>query len=116
MTAILAGGHEIGHHGYLHLSTDDLDADGQRAELERIWLEEFESARQEHRAITYTMHPEAVGRGYLIQMLRRVIVGMLGHGRPWFATHAQIAALANEPAAGCADLPARDPLYPRIQL
>ena len=189
MTAILAGGHEAGHHGYLHRSTDGLDAGGQRAELEagltalgrhgvrpagyrspgweltpetlalltelefsydsslmaddrpywqtsgtrpllelpghwslcdwpyfgwtpyhgglladpaaveRIWLEEFESARPEHRAITYTMHPEAVGRGYLMQMLRRVITGMLGHGRPWFATHAQIAALANQPAA-----------------
>ena len=46
------------------------------------------------------MHPEAVGRGYLMRMLRRVITGMLDRGRPWFATHAQIAALANEPAAG----------------
>jgi len=45
------------------------------------------------------MHPEAVGRGYLMPMLRRVITGMLGRGRPWFATHAQIAALPNEPAA-----------------
>ena len=195
MTAILAGGHEVGHHGYLHLGTDALDAGAQRAELEeglaalgrhgvrpagyrspgweltpetlalltelefsydsslmaddrpywettgingarpllelpghwslcdwpyfgwtpyhgglladpaaveRIWLEEFESARQEHRAVTYTMHPEAVGRGYLERMLRRVITGMLGRGRPWFATHAQIAALANEPAARAA--------------
>ena len=184
MTAILGGGHEVGHHGYLHLSTDGLDADEQRAELEagltalgrhgvrpagyrspgweltpetlalltelefsydssmmaddrpywetsgtrpllelpghwslcdwpyfgwtpyhgglladpaaveRIWLEEFEAARQEHRALTYTMHPEAVGRGYLVPMLRRVITGMQDRGRPWFATHAQIAALA----------------------
>jgi hypothetical protein len=45
------------------------------------------------------MHPEAIGRGYLIRMLRRVITGMLDRGRPWFATHAQIAALANEPPA-----------------
>jgi len=52
------------------------------------------------------MHPEAVGRGYLIRMLRRVITGMLGGGRPWFATQAQIAALANQPAAGP---PALDP-------
>ena len=192
VTAILAGGHEIGHHGYLHLGTDGLEADGQRAELEeglaalgrhgvrpagyrspgweltpetlamlaglgfsydsslmaddrpywetsgtapllelpghwslcdwpyfgwtpyhgglladpaaveRIWLEEFESARQDNRAITYTMHPEAIGRGYLLRMLRRVITGMLDRGRPWFATHAQIVALANEPAAGAA--------------
>jgi len=190
MTAILAGGHEVGHHGYLHLSTDGLDAGRQRAELEagltaldrhgvrpagyrspgweltpetlalltelefsydsslmaddrpywetsgitgarpllelpghwslcdwpyfgwtpyhgglladpaaveRIWLAEYESARQEHRAVTYTMHPEAIGRGYLMQMLRRVITTMLGRGHPWFATHAQIAALTTAP-------------------
>ena len=193
VTAILAGGHEVGHHGYLHLGTDALDAGAQRAELEeglaalgrhgvrpagyrspgweltpetlalltelefsydsslmaddrpywettetrpllelpghwslcdwpyfgwtpyhgglladpaaveRIWLEEFESARQEHRVVTYTMHPEAIGRGYLMRMLRRVITGMLGPGRPWFATHAQIAALASEPAARAAN-------------
>ena len=191
MTAILAGGHEVGHHGYLHLGTEDLDAEGQRGELEaglaalgrhgvrpagyrspgweltpetlalltelefsydsslmaddrpywetsgingarpllelpghwslcdwpyfgwtpyhgglladparveRIWLEEYESARQEHRAITYTMHPEAIGRGYLLRMLRRVLTSMLDRGRPWFATHAEIAALATAPA------------------
>jgi len=187
MAAILAGGHEIGHHGYLHLGTDGLDPSGQRAELEaglsalgrhgvrpdgyrspgweltpetlsmlaelgfsydsslmaddrpywetsgsqpllelpghwslcdwpyfgwtpyqgglladpaaveRIWLEEFESARQERRAITYTMHPEAIGRGYLLRMLGRVISAMEDRGRPWFATHAQIAALASAP-------------------
>ncbi len=193
VTAILAGGHEVGHHGYLHLGTDGLDAGGQRAELEqglaalgrhgirpvgyrspgweltpetlamlaelgfsydsslmaddrpywetsgtrpllelpghwslcdwpyfgwtpyhgglladpaaveRIWLEEFESARQDNRAITYTMHPEAIGRGYLLRMLRRVIAGMLDRARPWFATHAEIAALARAPAAGAAN-------------
>jgi peptidoglycan/xylan/chitin deacetylase (PgdA/CDA1 family) len=187
VAAIVAAGHEVGHHGYLHRGTDGLDADSQRAELEdglaalgqhgirpagyrspgwelspetlamlamlgfsydsslmaddrpywqasgtapllelpghwslcdwpyfgwtpyhgglladpaaveRIWLEEYESARQDHRAITYTMHPEAIGRGYLLQMLRGVITGMLSRGRPWFATHAQIAALANQP-------------------
>jgi peptidoglycan/xylan/chitin deacetylase (PgdA/CDA1 family) len=194
ITAILAGGHEIGHHGYLHRGTDDLDAAAQRQELEdglaalgrhgvrpagyrapgwelspetlgslgelgfaydaslmaddrpywldrgtgpagggpdrllelpghwslcdwpyfgytsyhgglladpaaveRSWLEEFESARQDHRAVTYTMHPEAIGRGYLVRMLDRVITTMQHRGRAWFATHAQIAALASPP-------------------
>ena len=182
--AILAGGHEVGHHGYLHRGTDGLDAAGQRAELEegltalgklgvrpggyrspgweltpetldllgdfgfsydsslmaddrpywvtsgtapllelpghwslcdwpyfgwtsyhgglladpaaveRIWLAEFESARQDRRAVTYTMHPEAIGRGYLARMLDSVITQMAGPGRTWFATHAQIADLA----------------------
>lgn len=182
--AILAGGHEVAHHGYLHLGTDELDADAQRAELEqglaalyphgvkpagyrspgwelspetlsmlagygftydsslmaddrpywtssggtpllelpghwslcdwpyfgwtpyhgglladpaaveRIWLDEYESARDDRRVVTYTMHPEAIGRGYLARMLERVVIAMRERGRPWFATHAQIAALA----------------------
>ncbi|HET9896963.1 MAG TPA: polysaccharide deacetylase [Streptosporangiaceae bacterium] len=188
MPAILERGHEVAHHGYLHLSTDRLDADGQRAELEqglaafarhgvtplgyrspgwelspetlsmlgeygftyesslmaddrpywissgggsgsapllelpghwsicdwpyfgwtaytgglladpaavmRIWLDEYESARADRRVVTYTMHPEAIGRGYLALMLGRLIDAMRERGRPWFATHAQIAALA----------------------
>ncbi len=192
ITAIAAGGHELGHHGYLHLGSEGLDADGQRAELERglaalerhglrpigyrspgwelmpetlgmlpefgfsydsslmadarpywevsgsapllelpghwslcdwpyfgftpyqgglladpaavegIWIEEFESARAEHRLVTYTMHPEAIGRGYLIRMLDRVITEMVERGRPWFATHAQIAALARKPSPAAA--------------
>ena len=67
------------------------------AAVERIWLDEFESARAEHRVVTYTMHPEAIGRGYLIRMLDRVITAMRDRGRPWFATHAEIAALAAPP-------------------
>ena len=192
ISAIAAGGHELGHHGYLHLGSEGLDSDGQRTELERglaalerhgirpvgyrspgwelmpetlamlselgfsydsslmaddrpywevsgsaqllelpghwslcdwpyfgftpyqgglladpaaverIWLEEFESARAERRLVTYTMHPEAIGRGYLIRMLERVITGMLERGRPWFATHAQIAALARKPSPAAA--------------
>jgi len=188
MAAILAAGHEVAHHGYLHLASEGLDAGGQRAELERgltalgkhgirplgyrspgwelmpetlgmlaelgfgydsslmaddrpywvtsgsapllelpghwslcdwpyfgwtpyhgglladparvenIWLEEFESARAERRLVTYTMHPEAVGRGYLIRMLDRVITAMRERGSPWFVTHAEIAALARPPA------------------
>jgi peptidoglycan-N-acetylglucosamine deacetylase len=186
--AILAGGHEVAHHGYLHLSSEALDARGQRAELEqgltalakhgvtpagyrspgwelmpetlamlgefgfrydsslmaddrpywevaspvpllelpghwslcdwpffgwtpydgglladpaaveRIWLDEYESARADGRLVTYTMHPEAIGRGYLARMLDRLVTAMAESGRPWFARHADIAALAAPPA------------------
>jgi peptidoglycan/xylan/chitin deacetylase (PgdA/CDA1 family) len=184
--AITDAGHEVAHHGYMHLGTDGLGADAQRAELERglvalekhgvrpagyrspgwelspetlamlpelgfsyesslmaddrpywvgggrpllelpghwslcdwpyfgwtayhgglladpaaverIWFDEYESARDERRLITYTMHPEAIGRGYLTRMLSRLITAMREHGSPWFATHAQIAALAVSP-------------------
>jgi peptidoglycan-N-acetylglucosamine deacetylase len=187
---ILAAGHEVGHHGYLHLGTEALDAGAQRAELEqglaalarhgtrpagyrspgweltpetlamlpgfgfaydaslmaddrpywetsgtrpllelpghwslcdwpyfgwtpyhggqladpaaveRIWLDEYDCARADRRAVTYTMHPEAIGRGYLARMLERLVTAMHDRGRPWFATHAQIAALAGDPPAG----------------
>jgi peptidoglycan-N-acetylglucosamine deacetylase len=186
--AIIDAGHEVAHHGYLHLGTDGLDALAQRDELERglvalekhgvrpagyrspgwelspatlamlpelgfsyesslmaddrpywvdgggqhllelpghwslcdwpyfgwtayhgglladpaaverVWLDEYESARAERRLVTYTMHPEAIGRGYLARMLGRLITAMRGSGNPWFATHAQIAALAVSPA------------------
>jgi peptidoglycan/xylan/chitin deacetylase (PgdA/CDA1 family) len=188
VAAILAAGHEVGHHGYMHLGTDALDEAAQRAELEqglaaldkhgvrpagyrspgweltpetlamlgelgfsyesslmaddrpyweasagrpllelpghwslcdwpyfgwtayhgglladpaaveRIWLDEYESARRDRRVVTYTMHPEAIGRGYLALMLERIIAAMRERGRPWFATHAEIAALAKPPA------------------
>ena len=52
---------------------------------------------EDRRAVTYTMHPEAIGRGYLVRMLDSVITAMAGRGRPWFATHAQIADLAGAP-------------------
>jgi hypothetical protein len=70
------------------------------AAVERIWLAEFDAARADRRAVTYTMHPEGIGRGYLAQMLESVITGMGGRGRPWFATHRQIADLAGGAPAG----------------
>ena len=66
--------------------------------VERIWLEEFASARAEDgRLVTYTMHPEVIGRGYCLRMLERIIVAMRDQGRPWFGTHAEVAALAEPP-------------------
>ncbi len=62
--------------------------------VERIWLEEFAAARADGRLVTYTMHPEVIGRGYCLRMLERIILAMRDHGQPWFATHAEIAALA----------------------
>jgi len=34
VAAILEGGHEVGHHGHMHLRSDKVDADAQRAEIE----------------------------------------------------------------------------------
>src|ERR1700758_232382 len=35
VTQILTDGHEVGHHGYLHLRNDKISARGQRVEMER---------------------------------------------------------------------------------
>lgn len=70
------------------------------AAVQRIWYDEYETAHADGGVITYTMHPEAIGRGYLTAMLARLIGQMTEHGRrPWFATHAQILAHAAKPAS-----------------
>jgi peptidoglycan/xylan/chitin deacetylase (PgdA/CDA1 family) len=182
--AILAGGHEVGHHGYLHRSPDLSDGQQQREEVERglealakvlghppvayrspgweltpetfslllelgfrydsscmgddrpyyeecgersilelpvhwslddwvyfafsrdrggamsdpdclysAWLAEFRNAVRERRMVTYTMHPEAMGRGYRMHMLERLVDQMRSEANVWFAPHADVAAL-----------------------
>jgi peptidoglycan-N-acetylglucosamine deacetylase len=190
--AVVAAGHEIGHHGHLHLRSHEVEAAVQRAELERglealepltgrapagyrspaweltpetfellvehgfaydsscmgddrpyletldgaellelpvhwslddwpyygwsvdaggnlfspsvwfeSWMAEFESALRERRLVTYTMHPEVVGRGYRLLYLDRLIGEMKARAKVWFATHAQVAELVRRrPARG----------------
>jgi len=62
------------------------------------WLEEFESAAAERRLITYTMHPEIIGRGYRLRALKRLIDEMKARANVWFATHSEVAALAQAAA------------------
>jgi peptidoglycan/xylan/chitin deacetylase (PgdA/CDA1 family) len=182
--AVVAAGHEIAHHGHLHLRSHQLGADAQREEVERgleelqrlagraprgyrspaweltpetfalllehgftydsscmgddrpyyeelgprtllelpvhwslddwpyfgwsvdrggnlsapsAWLEtwrgEFESALAERRLVTYTMHPEVVGRGHRLRALDELVTGMRRRGSVWFATHGEVADL-----------------------
>jgi peptidoglycan-N-acetylglucosamine deacetylase len=181
--AIVAAGHEVGHHGHDHLRSHQIDADAQRAEVEAglealasvagvvprgyrspaweltpetfalllehgfaydsscmgddrpyleeldgqtilelpvhwslddwpyygwsveaggnllspsVWLEnwlaEFDSAVTERRLVTYTMHPEVIGRGYRLLALDRLIAEAKRRSHVWFATHAEVAA------------------------
>lgn len=175
---IADAGHEIGHHGHMHLRSDAIDATAQRAEIERgfealapiatpigyrspsweltpetlallsehgftydsslmgddrpyrisdqllelpvhwslddwphlhwkpgrgdaftsphafldTWIKEFESALRDGRHITYTMHPEVIGRGYRMQLLEDLILAVSERADVWFATHADVAA------------------------
>ena len=58
-----------------------------------VWLEEFESALDERRHVTYTWHPEISGRGYRARVLERLIEAMRSRAEVWFSTHAQVAQL-----------------------
>jgi peptidoglycan/xylan/chitin deacetylase (PgdA/CDA1 family) len=184
---VIAGGHEIGHHGYLHLRSDSVSPETQREEILRgtaalqerlgvtprgyrspsweltpetfellveqgfaydsscmgddrpyierygeleilelpvhwslddwphfawhpeprgtltapsafleVWLAEFESALAERRHVTYTMHPEVIGRGHRAALLEQMIAAMRERATVWFATHDEVARLVAE--------------------
>jgi peptidoglycan-N-acetylglucosamine deacetylase len=185
---IVAAGHEVGHHGHLHLRSDRISADQQREEIERgfaalqesvgvrprgyrspsweltpetfallgefafdydsslmgddrpyleerddrtilelpvhwslddwthfwwgieeggrlatpssvleVWLAEFESALADRRHVTYTMHPEIIGRGHRIAMLRRFLETIRDRANIWFASHGEICDYLRKP-------------------
>ena len=61
--------------------------------LRAVWLDEFESALRDRRHVTYTMHPEVIGRGYRMQALRSLIEELSARANVWFAPHREVAAL-----------------------
>lgn len=86
----------------VHWSLDDwpyfawnIDSGGNLADPEaflRVWLTEFESALRDGRHVTYTMHPEVIGRGYRIELLRRFLEEIRERATVWFASHRDVAA------------------------
>ena len=60
--------------------------------LYETWRAEFESARQERRHTTFTMHPEVIGRGGHFAQLERFVDSLVRDGDVWFARLDQIAA------------------------
>lgn len=182
--AVVAAGHEIAHHGHMHLRSHEVDADTQRREIEdgieaitrvlgeaptgyrspgweltphtvalldeynfrydssamgddrpyfldyenvrllelpvhwslddvpffgfsgdlparlgdpgamwAAWAAEFESARRDSRYITFTMHPEIIGRGYRAEGLRTFLDDITRNGDTWIGRHADVAEL-----------------------
>jgi peptidoglycan/xylan/chitin deacetylase (PgdA/CDA1 family) len=180
--AILAGGHEVGHHGYIHLRSDRVSPGEQRDEIERglealaaagaprpagyrstsweltpetfallvehgfdydsscmgddrpyveswenlrilelpvhwslddwprfgwgidgggntadpgelrtSWLAEYRAARAEGRHVTFTMHPEVIGRAYRFAELEALVAAMVEDGDVWFARLDEVA-------------------------
>jgi peptidoglycan/xylan/chitin deacetylase (PgdA/CDA1 family) len=54
------------------------------------WLAEFDSALADRRHVTFTMHPEVIGRGHRAALLERLIGAMRERGEVWFATHGEV--------------------------
>lgn len=61
------------------------------AELLESWHAEFRAARAEGRLVTYTMHPEVIGRAYRLAQLERLIELIAEAGGAWFAPLGEIA-------------------------
>jgi peptidoglycan/xylan/chitin deacetylase (PgdA/CDA1 family) len=59
------------------------------------WLAEFDSAHDDRRHVTYTMHPEVIGRGHRAKLLDRMITAMTERARVWFAGHDDVAAFVS---------------------
>jgi peptidoglycan-N-acetylglucosamine deacetylase len=50
------------------------------APLTQVWLAELEAARREDRHVTFTCHPEIIGRAHRIDVLRRLLEAAALHG------------------------------------
>jgi peptidoglycan-N-acetylglucosamine deacetylase len=78
----------------VHWSLDDaphFERSGDPEVLSAIWHAELACARAEGRHITYTMHPEILGRPHRLPVLERLIERAVDGGA-WVAPHREIAA------------------------
>jgi len=85
----------------VHWSLDDwprfgwtIDSGGNAtdpAEIYASWLAEYELARAEGRHITYTMHPEVIGRGQRFVHFERLVDELASRDGVWFAPLAEVA-------------------------
>ncbi len=86
----------------VHWSLDDwprfgwtIDKGGNVTDAEQLytsWLAEYELARAERRHITYTTHPEVIGRGERYVCFERLVDALAANGGTWFAPLAEVAS------------------------
>src|SRR5262249_44069113 len=85
--AILAAGHEIGHHGHLHLRADRVDAEAQRQEIER-GFEALEAAGaprpRGYRSTSWELTPETFDM--LVEHEFKYDSSCMGDDRPYLET------------------------------
>jgi peptidoglycan/xylan/chitin deacetylase (PgdA/CDA1 family) len=88
----------------VHWALDDwpyLGFDGEAGQLVdprvplRVWRDEFAVALEESRHVTYTMHPEVIGRGHRISLLRDLLAS-LREQKAAFLTHGDLAAISRQ--------------------
>ena len=80
----------------VHWSLDDaphFERGGGPDALAAIWHAELDMARAEARHVTFTMHPEILGRPHRAPVLERLIERALAGGA-WIAPHREVAAHA----------------------
>jgi peptidoglycan/xylan/chitin deacetylase (PgdA/CDA1 family) len=65
-------------------------------ELYTIWAAEFDKAWEEGTLFVLTMHPKYTGHRSRMAMLEKLIQHMLYRGRVWFATHEDVARVAQK--------------------
>jgi peptidoglycan-N-acetylglucosamine deacetylase len=58
--------------------------------LVNTWKREVLCAMQEHRHVTFTMHPEVIGRGYRCHLLSEFVSWMKAQKAIWIANHATV--------------------------
>ena len=61
------------------------------ADVRANWWAEYEQARDEGRMVTYTCHPEVVGRAYRAVELENLIAQIVDDGSAWIATMEDVA-------------------------
>jgi peptidoglycan/xylan/chitin deacetylase (PgdA/CDA1 family) len=84
----------------VHWSLDDwphfawnIDTGGVLTSADHVlstWVAEFESAVADRRLVTYTMHPEIIGRGYRAAMFEAFLTELKARANVWFARHQDI--------------------------
>jgi peptidoglycan/xylan/chitin deacetylase (PgdA/CDA1 family) len=85
----------------VHWSLDDwprfgwsIDTGGNVASVDELvtsWRMECASAKSEGRHVTFTMHPEVIGRAHRFAAFERLIDELAGDDRLWFARLDQVA-------------------------
>ena len=78
----------------VHWSLDDaphFEHSTDPAGLLAVWRRELFAAGGEDRDVTFTLHPEILGRPHRIDVLRRLLDAVTGHDLPC-RTHGEVAA------------------------